>query len=173
MMIRGVEEHDLRAALDVANYAYKGNLSFKKEPDPIQGSENRSWKVQLGLQDAEAPGCRRFAQLSWRGLTLEGQTHLPCSHAYRDFLYAVFERAPQAWVDTAFATYNGRGDFVSRHRHVGYGIMSNLFSSALFRNGCNCSKFPEIEEYVPEPYLGEHNLGPDPETYAGLDHGRK
>ncbi len=107
------------------------------------------------------------------GSDVGGANPSAISHAYRDFLYAVFERAPQAWVDTAFATYNGRGDFVSRHRHVGYGIMSNLFSSALFRNGCNCSKFPEIEEYVPEPYLGEHNLGPVPEIYAGLDHGRK
>ncbi len=38
MMIRGVEEHDLRAALDVANYAYKGNLSFKN-PIPYRGAK--------------------------------------------------------------------------------------------------------------------------------------
>ncbi len=173
MMIRGVEEHDLRAALDVANYAYKGNLLFKEGPEPIQGSDNRSWKVQLGVEDIEGPGCRCFVQLSWRGLTLKGQAHLPCSHAYRDFLYAVFERAPRAWVDTASATYNGCRDFVSRRRHVGRGIMSSLFGSTLFCSGCHCSKFPEIEELVPEPYLGEYTFGPDPEIYAGLEHGRK
>ena len=35
MIVRGIEEHDLRAALEVANYAYRGNLRFREGPEPI------------------------------------------------------------------------------------------------------------------------------------------
>jgi hypothetical protein len=30
VIIRGIEEHDLRTALDVTNYAYQGNLRFRE-----------------------------------------------------------------------------------------------------------------------------------------------
>ncbi len=163
MIIRGIEERDLRAALDVANYAYRGNLSFKNEPKPLQGSNYRSWKVQLGAENEDGPGC---------GCFLLGYPRLACHHALRDFLYAVFERAPRAWAETAFGIYNGCEDFVFRYQRVERAIMKSLSWYGYFsEETCNCSKFPEIEELVPDPYLGEYALYPDRKIYAGLEHG--
>lgn len=174
MKILGIEEHDLRAALDVANYAYKGNLSFKEGPEALKGSNRRSWKVCLGVEDADGPGCQCFVQPSWRGLEAKGHPRLLCYHAHRDFLYALFERAPRAWVDTTLAVYNGREDFVSRHQRVGCHLVGSFFRPVVFSDSCNCSKFPQIEELVPDPHLGEeYALGPGREIYAGLEQGRK
>ena len=162
MIIRGIEEHDLRAALDVANYAYKGNLSFKEEPEPIQGSHYQSWKVQLGVMDEDGPG---------RGC-LPGYPCAVCHHALRNFLCAIFERAPRAWAETAFGTYNGREDFVFRYRGVGRAIVRSLSWYNYFsEESCNCSRFPGTKELIPDPCLGEYAMHPDREIYAGLEHG--
>ena len=42
VIIHSIEERDLREALEVANYAYQGNLRFKEGPEPISAS-GRSW----------------------------------------------------------------------------------------------------------------------------------
>src|SRR5829696_4825010 len=56
VIIHGIEEHDLRAALEVANYAYKGNLCFREEPATL--SSPQSWRVRLSLKDqATDAGC--------------------------------------------------------------------------------------------------------------------
>ena len=64
MIIRGIEEHDLRAALDVTNYAYRGNLRFREGPEPIPKG-HKLWRVRLGVKDLDGPGSRRLVAWSW------------------------------------------------------------------------------------------------------------
>ncbi len=157
MIVRGIEEHDLRAALGVANYAYRGNLRFKEGPEPVTASR-RSWRFRVGVKDPEGPGHRRHVSRSWWDRSWwdrKGRgTDSACYYAHRDFLYAVFERAPEARVVTAFAVYDGLRNFESTHRRAGKLNVGSFFEPVRLEDCCGClKKFPWIEEMVPEAYL--------------------
>ena len=55
MIIYGIEEADLRAALEVANYAYQGNLSFEEVPEPLT-VRRQDWRMRLGVENLDGPG---------------------------------------------------------------------------------------------------------------------
>lgn len=177
MIIRGIEEHDLRAALEVTNYAYRDNLSFREGPEPIpQGRQ--LWRVRLGVKELDGQGSRRLVAWSWwdrswwdRKARRIGSA---CYHAHRDFLYAVFERAPHARVVTVLALYEGLADFEATHRRAGRLNVGSFFEPIRFEDCCDCLKrFPQIEEMVPEPGLGRYALEPGREIYSGLERRRQ
>ena len=178
MIIRGIEKWDLWAALGVANYAYRGNLCFREDPKPIEDSSRRGWRVRLGVKDLNGPGRRRWVFQSWWAQSWwdrkAGHILSACYHAHRDFLYAVFERAPYAQVVTSLAVYAGLVDFEATHRRTGRLNVGSFFEPVRFEDCCDCSKtFPEIEAMVPEPYLGGYALDPDRGIYSGLAHRRE
>jgi hypothetical protein len=84
VIIHGIEEHDLRAALEVANYAYKGNLCFREEPATL--SSPQSWRVRLSVKDPGGPRPTAVGLPVLVGSSLvrpeEGKSHqvglLPC-----------------------------------------------------------------------------------------------
>ncbi len=133
MIIHGIEEHDLRAALEVASYAYRGNLRFREELEPL-ASDRQSWRVRLSVENLNGPGHRRrrswWAQ-SWLPQKAKG-THRACYHAYRDFLYTVFERAPHALVVTSLTAYEGLTHFEATHRRTGRLNVGFLLRALLF-----------------------------------------
>ena len=171
MIIHGIEGHDLRAALEVANYAYRGNLCFREKPEPLTLS-HRDWRVRLGAKEPAGPGCRRQVPGSWWDQSWWAQkrkhTSSACYHAYRDFLYAVFEREPSARAVTSLAVYEGLRNFESTHERIGRLNVGSYFEPIRLDDCCDCSKFLEIEEMMPEPYLGEYALDSDREIYSGL-----
>ena len=178
MIVRGIEGHDLlRAALEVANYAYGGNLRFREGPEAIpQGYQ--LWQVRLGVKDLDGPGSRRLVAWSWwdRSWWDREARHISsaCYHAHRDFLYAVFERAPHARAVTALALYEGLADFEATHWRAGRLNVGSYFEPVRFEECCDClKKFPRIEAMVPEPSLGEYALKPDRGIYSGLERRRK
>jgi hypothetical protein len=170
MIVRGIEESDLRAALEVANYAYRGNLRFRVGPEPIPQA-HQLWRIRLGVKDLEGPGCRRSVAWSWweRSWWDQKARHVnsACYHAHRDFLYALFERAPYARAVTALALYEGLADFEARHQRVGGVNVGSYFEPVRFEDCCDClKKCPWIEAMVPEPYLGEYTLEPERAIYS-------
>jgi hypothetical protein len=178
MIIRGIEEHDLRAALEVANYAYRGNLRFRERPEPIlQGRQ--LWRVHLGVKDLDGPGSRQLVAWSWWDRSWwdrkARRVSSPCYHAHRDFFYAIFERAPYARVVTALAIYEGLKNFESTHQRVGKLNVGSFFEPVCFEDCCECSKsFTSIEEMVPDAYLGDYALEPGRAIYSGLErHGKR
>ena len=177
MIIDGIEEHDLRAALDVANYAYRGNLRFREEPELLSDDCLR-WRVRLGVKDKRGPGCKRRVSLSCYIPLLRNKNSrdfsLACYHAHRDFLYAVFEREPSARVVTRLAAYEGLASFEATYWKVGKANVDLYFGPRLLEDYCGCSKRPQIEAMRPDPYLGEYALVPDRKIYSGLagDEGR-
>ena len=172
MIIRGIEEHDLWAVLEVANYAYRGNLRFRKSPEPLTSSR-QSWRVRLGVKDLDGLGRRRWESLSWWERSWWDRKKRPirsaCYHAHRDFLYAVFERAPHARVVTALTVYEGLAHFEATHRHIGRLNVGSFFDPIRFEDCCDCPKSLRNEEMVPELYLGEYALEPGREIYSGLN----
>ena len=172
MIIHGIEEHDLRAALEVANYAYKGNLCFREEPATLRSPQ--SWRVRLSVKDPEGPGYRRWVYRSWWDQRTDRHIRSVCYHAYRDFLYAAFERSPHARVITALTMYEGFRNFESTYRRTGKLIVGSFFEPVRFEDCCDClKKFPQIEEMVPEGCLSEYALEPDRDIYSGLHLGEK
>jgi hypothetical protein len=71
MIVRGIEEHDLQAALEVANYTYRDNLYFKEGPKSIT-ADRRSWRLRLGVKDPEGLGPRHWVLLVLVGWILVG-----------------------------------------------------------------------------------------------------
>lgn len=178
MIIHGIEEHDLRAALEVANYAYKGNLCFREEPATLSSSP-QSWRARLSVMDPEGPGQRRWVYRSWWDPAWWEQrkgSHIRsgCYHAYRDFLYALFERSPHARVVTSLTVYEGFRNFESTYWRTGKLNVGSFFEPMRFEDCCDClKKFPQIEEMVPEVCLSEYALEPDRDIYSGLNLGAK
>src|SRR5919199_2467290 len=158
MIIRGIEaEHDLQAALEVVNYAYQGNLRFREGPATVSGC---SWRLRLGVEDLAGPGSRLRVPISWWDPSWwERQarhTYSACYHAHRDFLYAVFERAPYARATSSLAHYEGLRTFESTHWRVGKFNAGSFFEPMSFEECCDCaSKFPWIEEMKHEVHLLE------------------
>jgi hypothetical protein len=177
LIVRGIEERDLRAALEVANYAYRGNLRFREGPEPVpQGYQ--LWRIRLGVKDLDGPGCRRLVAWSWWDQSWWDRkarhVNSACYHAHRDFLYALFERAPHARAVTALALYEGLADFKATHWRAASLNVGSYFEPVRFEDCCDClKKFPQIEAMVPEPSLGEYALDPDRDIYSGLDRRRK
>ncbi|HZC83235.1 MAG TPA: hypothetical protein VE194_02325 [Rubrobacter sp.] len=170
MIIRGIEEHDLRAALEVANYAYWGNLRFREGPEPLT-LNRQSWRLRLGVEDPDGLGHRRQSrgERSWWDKK-ERAIRSACYHAYRDFLYAVFERAPRARVVTSLAVYEGPTHFEATHRRISRLNVGSFFEPVRMEDCCDCPKGLRNEEMVPELYLGEgYALEPDRKIYSGLN----
>ena len=172
MVISGIGEHDLRAALEVTNYAYGGNLRFSEGPEPITAN-GRSWRLGLGVEGLNRPGYRHRVPRSWWDKSWWGPkvryTDSACYHAHRDFLYAVFERAPSARVVTSLAAYEGFKNFESTHRQAGRMNVGSFMEPTSFEDCCDClKKFPWIEEMIAEAHLGEFALEPDRKIYSGL-----
>jgi hypothetical protein len=177
VIVRGIEEQDLRAALEVVNYAYRGNLRFREEPEPETASR-QGWRLRLGVRDPDGPGRRRRVPRSWWDPSWwEQKAKHACSacyHAHRDFLYAVFERAPQARVVATLAVYEGLRDFESTHRRVSELNVGSFFEPVRFGDCCDCLKrFPWIEKMVPEACPEEYRLKPERGIYSGLNTGKR
>src|SRR5918993_4419809 len=99
MIIRRATEVQIRAALDVANEQFGGNLRFQELED-LQAPRTPKFKVRLIVNDLEGAGCRR-GYLSY----YYGHTHKPritraaCYHASGAFLVELLERVPEAIIE--------------------------------------------------------------------------
>jgi hypothetical protein len=177
VIISGIAEQDLRVALEVANYAYRDNLRFREGPEAI-AANGRSWRLGLGVEDLNKPGHRHWVPRSWWDKSWwrpkVRYTDSACYHAHRDFLYAVFERAPSARVVTSLAVYEGFKNFESTHQQAGRRNVGSFVEPTCFEDYCDClEKFPWIEEMIGEVHLGEYALESDRKIYSGLKTAKK
>ena len=151
MLIHGATEEDLRAALEVANYGYH-NLCFSEEPI---GGDPLSWRLRLGVEGLDGPGCRRSAP-QLRRFFRRRRMPSACWHAHRDYLSALFERTPQARVTTSIASYQGYRDFLHHHPLTGDIGIGGIMTSYRLADACNCRKFPHLAEFIPEDLASYH-----------------
>ena len=167
MIICGAAEDDISAALSVANYAFYGNLVFCEEPKPL-AKDHRSWSVLLGVKEPSGPGYRR-GMLHYFNVYQTRPSKSVCYHAYREYLYALYEREPRAKVTTELAKYNSIEHFEASYRHTGSYDVGSVYMAVTFEEACDCRRrFPEIEELSPSAYLGKYALGTERSIYEGL-----
>ena len=143
MIIRRANEEQLRAALDVANEQFGGNLRFQKLED-LQAPRTPKFKVRLDVEDLEGPGTRR-GDLSY----YYGHTHKPrltraaCYHAYGAFLVALLERVPEAVIEPGArgfegGRYHGVEGFLEHYRAAGETNVGSYRAPIAFEDSCNC-----------------------------------
>lgn len=164
MIVRGATEEDIRAALEVADYGYH-NLCFGEKPKPTTG-RRLNWQLRLSTKDLNGPGCRRSAP-QIRRFFRRRLIRSACWHAHRDYLYALFERVPEAGVTTSIASYQGYRDFLSHHPATANIDIGGLILPYRFAGACNCREFPHLEELIPEELAGYH-LGASRPIAEGL-----
>lgn len=142
MVIHGVNGEDLRNALNVANYACRGNLAFDEEPTPIT-EQQRSWRVSLTVKDLEEPGCRRqpCAWVPRRGI------RGVCFHARSAYIVALFERAPRARIAVA-GTHGTQCYEGVDHFYATFFKARGAISPRHPAEACNCRKFYDDPEEV-------------------------
>jgi len=143
MIIRRANEQQIRAALDVANGQFGGNLRFPKLED-LQAPRTPKFKIQLNVEDLKGPGCRR-GYLSY----YYGHTHKPrhtraaCYHAYGAFLVALLERVPEAIIEAGArgfegGRYHGVQGFLEHYRAAGETNVGSQRAPIAFEDSCNC-----------------------------------
>jgi hypothetical protein len=124
MIIRRATQVQIRAALDVANEQFGGNLRFQELED-LQAPRTPKFKVWLIVDDFEGAGSRR-GYLSY----YYGHPHKPrrtraaCYHAYGAFMVALLERVPEAIIEAGArgfegGRYHGVEGFLEHYRAAG------------------------------------------------------
>jgi hypothetical protein len=143
MIIRRATQVQIRAALDVANEQFAGNLRFQELED-LQAPRTPKFKIQLNVEDLKGPGCRR-GYLSY----YYGHTHKPrrswaaCYHASVAFMVALLERVPEAIIEAGArgfegGHYHGVQGFLEHCRAAGETNVGSQIAPIAFEDSCNC-----------------------------------
>jgi hypothetical protein len=167
MIICGATEVEIYAALEVANTVYGGNLCFRSAPRPISRT-HFCWQLPLSVANVKGPGCRCEVVRKHREWRRGTPIRSACWHAYRDYLYAIFERVPKATVHVLGGTYRGVVDFEAKYRLTGGQNMRSYLEAFPFDGMCNCEEFPLIEELSPTVELGVYTLNANRSISEGL-----
>jgi hypothetical protein len=144
MIIRRATQVQIRAALDVVNEQFSGNLRFQELED-LQAPPTPKFKVRLIVNDLEGAGCR-CGYLSY----YYGHTHKPrctradCYHAYGGFMVALLERVPEAIIEARARGFEGGRyppgveGFLEYYRAAGETNVGSQRAPIAFEDPCNC-----------------------------------
>lgn len=115
MKVYGLNEQEIRAALDRANEGFDGNLRFNREPEKF-GVRKVHYALTLRVKDSRGPGAKS-------GFHRE-HTVSADYYAHYAFMDEVFQANPEAKIISAMETYDGYDEFKEKapgvaHRQVG------------------------------------------------------
>ena len=135
MLICGISAQDLEAARDVASEALGNELIFTE----FEATSATRHKVRLQVRDIDGQGARKHSMLYYLGYAnAPRRSRYACSHAFVMLFVAVYERAPEARIETAFATYRGARDFLGRYEDVLYLNVGSCSCPIVFADECTC-----------------------------------
>jgi hypothetical protein len=144
MIIRRATQVQIRAALDVANEQFGGNLRFQELED-LQAPRTPKFKVRLDVEDLEGPGSRRGYLSYYYGHSHKlRRSQAACYHASGAFMVALLERVPEAAVIEAGARgfeggrYHGVEGFLEHYRAAGETNVGSQRAPIAFEDSCNC-----------------------------------
>jgi hypothetical protein len=146
MLVRGATREDIEAAeaaLDVANGQFLGNLRFKELEDK-SGPRSRRFKVRLDVTDLDGPGCRRgYLAYIYGHVDKPWRIRSACYHATGAWMVALFERAPNATIESGSmhlqgGRYRGARGFLREYRSVGQNNVGSEVIPITFSESCNC-----------------------------------
>jgi hypothetical protein len=146
MIIRRAEKRDIRAALDVANVQFGGNLYFKKLED-ISGPRVKKFRVRLTVEDLDMPGCRRgYLSYAYGFTNRPRRIRAACFHATGVWMTCLLERCPDAIIESgsmhlAGGRYRGVRGFLLNYQSVGAQNIGSKIMPIAFEASCNCDEF--------------------------------
>lgn len=123
MLVTGLSLETFRDIVTyVSNRDYNGNVIVQR--DAYEMSPNR-FRARLRVTDSHEHGAR----MSWSG------RHMPAAswEAYRDVLQVLFDKYPNARVQTAHAVYRGREGFERDYPETAWVNVGSLFQPAYLR----------------------------------------
>lgn len=152
MHVKGAEGWQIKEAADAVGVRlYNFRKSGKGFAFQLKTGEPRELREDWRGKQRWMPRYQRLSQRERRSTAkgYEGTWFAPvvpgavCWHGHRDFLRALFERAPEAVVRTAFITYRGKEDFERNYRETRYGKpgVGNTYMGAqptAYAEACTC-----------------------------------
>ena len=160
MLVKYANEADIFAALEVANWKYEGNLIMKEFED-VSGPRVSRHKVRLTVKDLEGPGCRRgFLSYAYGHTNAPRRIRSACYHAVGAWMVALFERVPDAVIESGSmhlqgGRYKGAAGFLREYQSVGENNIGSQIYPIAFRDACNCWEHDtDIIDTTTLQYLG-------------------
>ena len=129
MIIRNATKAQLFEAVREAANDYEGNVRFKNGPDAVN-SKGTGHRLTLTVNKSAGPGGRRSAT--------GRKVAAACWHVHREFMRAVYRRAPEAVIITALARYEDAQDFEEKFTATGHGNIGSAAHPQSMRNACEC-----------------------------------
>jgi hypothetical protein len=141
MIISGISRQDLEAARDVAGTLLGNELIFSE----FHSHGTHRHQVRLQVADLDLPGARRHSQLFRLGYGKRPRrSRFACAHSYAFLFCAIFERNPDARIQTAMATYRGFREFLETYPDVLDANIGSIMYPVRFGDECNCDS-----DYIP------------------------
>jgi hypothetical protein len=161
MIVSGISAEDLEAARDVASRALGNEIVFSE----FESYSPTRHRVRLRVENIDGPGTRRRQSLSYfyGWVKAPRRSRHPCGHAYGMLFVTVFERAPQARIQTAFATYHGARDFLETYEYVLARNVGSVVYSLAYCDECTCETNDIQTDTIEGWYIGRPAM-PSPEN---------
>jgi hypothetical protein len=106
MQFRGWTDEQLESALRSVNAVYGDNVEFRDWTRPYANAKVRQFTLRV--KDSSGPGAR---------LSAHGRKTINASwEVHRDFMWALFDVNPNGVIKTQMARYEGRDDFIDKHK---------------------------------------------------------
>jgi hypothetical protein len=151
MIVSGVTREDLLAAADIAGGVLGNPLHFTR----LDSYNPKRHVVRLQVASLDLPGARLHLHPYLLGRSQKPRrSRRACGHAVGAFLVAVFERNPNARVQSTMCTFKGVKSFLALYRTVLERNVGSRMIPIRFADSCQCFT-DDIYTDTLEPYLWE------------------
>jgi hypothetical protein len=135
MLISGISADDLEVTSELASEALGNELIFT-EFDSYSPKRHR---VRLQVRDIDGPGARRHSYSYYLGYAkAPRRSRCACGHAYGMLMVAIYERAPEARIETALITYRDARDFLLHYEDALYRNVGSRRMPIAYADECTC-----------------------------------
>ena len=126
MRIKGITIQELQQALKETNdRLYENNLKFNREPE-----QTGNWiHFTIRVKKCGDPGTH---------IGTHRRTFHACWHAHRDFMRAIFRKAPDAILHTGIASYYGSEGFEHEFPHTASQNIGSMMQPRQRQEACEC-----------------------------------
>ena len=159
MLISGISAADLEGAREVASAALGNELIFTE----FVSTSGRRHKVRLQVRDIDGPGARRHSHSYIMGYgNAPRRSRYACAHTYGVLFTAIFEREPDARIQTAQITYRGALEFLMTYQDILDRNIGSTWYPLRFGDECTCETDEintdtlEIPDVIPAASLPGH-----------------
>ena len=135
MIISVITVEDLEAARDMASVTLGNELLFSE----FESYGPKRHRVRLQVRHINGPGARRHSSMYMLGCAGKPRrSRFACAHAHGMLFVAIYERAPYARIETAFAYYRSAFEFLALNTNVLERNVGSRMFPLRFGDECTC-----------------------------------